>query len=88
MTQKSNKVQLVVDLRALRQQTGCSAHEASHIIGIGESTLTRTETGAIPDLAIALKIAASYKIPAEQIWGFVEEEEEEETEPSKKKGKR
>jgi DNA-binding XRE family transcriptional regulator len=69
---------LLVDLRALRKQAKIGDREAAEIIGIGETTLKRVENGETPTLIIALKIAASYQLPVEDIWGVPEEADGEE----------
>ena len=72
-----DKAVLLVDLKALREQTKIVVKTAAAIIGIGRATLSRIEHGDIPSLMIALKIAASYQIPVEQIWGVAEEKDSE-----------
>lgn len=72
-----DKAVLLVDLGALREQAKIAIRTAAEIIGIGHTTLNRIEHGGIPTLAIALKIAASYQIPVEQIWGVAEEKDSE-----------
>jgi DNA-binding XRE family transcriptional regulator len=71
--QHDEEVVLLVDIRALRAQAKIAVIEAARIIGVGKSTLERVETGRMPSLSVALKIAASYGIPVEQIWGIPEE---------------
>ena len=78
MTKKaSDRTVLLVDLRALREQANIGKQEAAKIIGIGKTTLARIECGDTPTLIIALKIAASYQLPVEDIWGVPEEDGEE-----------
>lgn len=72
-----DKAVLLVDLKELREQAKIAVKPAAAIIGIGHATLSRIENGDIPSLVIALKIAASYQIPIEQIWGVAEEKDSE-----------
>ncbi len=66
-------VELLMDLRGLRQAAGIQASFVSAKSGIARSSYMEMEHGRIPNMASALKLARFLQIPVNEIWGLVED---------------
>jgi DNA-binding XRE family transcriptional regulator len=62
------QVKLISNLRLLRRGRNISLRDAAKASRISPATLSRIELGYDPDLATALRAAAFYEKPVEQIW--------------------
>jgi DNA-binding XRE family transcriptional regulator len=67
---ENGPVELLINIRKMREGRGLSLRECAKPSGISCATLARIEWGATPDLASALRMAAFLDMPLEKIWGL------------------
>ena len=70
-----DKVVLIQNIHALREEAGLSKLAASKLIGIDDVTYDRAENGYGMSLTVALKIARFMKMPVEEIWTLEKEDD-------------
>ena len=65
---RDGAVLLALDLRAMRVDKGLTQADVADAAELDHATMCRIELGYTPDLPNALKAAAFYGLPVEQIW--------------------
>jgi len=64
------EVELVLNMRGLRKEAHVSLNSVAELSGIHKSILARIETGALPSLSNALRLARFLQTPVEEIWAL------------------
>lgn len=67
-----SEVELLIDLRGMREEAKVSVERVSELAGIGRSTIARIEMGDMPSLGNALRLARFLKMSVEEIWRLSE----------------